>query len=464
MWRYASGARCAAVFLGVLGVGTGGSSLLVGTNAWAAERDVIADVAEQVAPSVVSITTLGTSKASPTNIMPFPFFSPHQGRGGRRMPPARGVASGVIISADGEIITNNHVVEGMDQIRVHLTDGREFEAKVIGTDPPTDLALLRVSAKGLPSLKIGDSGRLRLGETVLAVGNPFGVGQTVTRGIVSAKGRTNIGITDYEDFIQTDAAINPGNSGGALVNTSGELVGINTAILSRSGGTQGIGFAVPTQLMEPIVDQIRKHGKVARGWLGVAIQDVTIELKDALKLPSAKGALVSDVVDKSPASKAGLESGDVIVALNGEEVASASQLRNGVAILGPNVNVKLAILRKGSRKELSLKLGEKKGDILSQSGRDDSLLGGVSLQDLTPDLRRELGLPSRLGAGVLVADVDPTSSAAQSGLAEGDVIVSVNNKKIESVSDFSRLGIDGDKSVLLRVWRRGSFIFIVLRR
>jgi Do/DeqQ family serine protease len=436
----------------------------------------VSDVAEKVAPAVVAITT----EVRPQQM------SMHGRRGGRPAPgempdnpfhfffgpnmpfeipqrPEMGIASGVIISADGFVVTNNHVVHSASEIRAKLSDGREFSAKLIGTDESSDIALIKVDAKDLPYLKLGDSSKIRLGEFVLAIGNPFGVGETVTMGIVSAKGRSNVGIVDYEDFIQTDAAINPGNSGGALVNLQGELVGVNTAILSKSGGFAGIGFAVPSNMVKPIIDQIREHGHVRRGWLGVAIQDLTPELAKGLDIKQTRGVVISDVLENGPAAKAGIQNGDVVVKLNGEPVSNASTLRNLIAMLGPNTTAKLTIDRHGGIKEISVKLEQKKENAESrvEPFEEQGALSGVGLQDLDAQLRQQLGIPNKVSGGVVVTEVDPSSRAARSGLREGDVIVTVNGKAVRSTSDLRAMGIDKGKA-LLRVWRGGSFLFLVL--
>jgi serine protease Do len=272
----------------------------------------------------------------------------------------RGGGSGVIVSSDGVVLTNNHVVEQADEIRVLLHDGREVEAKVIGTDPGTDLAVLRLEGKpgGLKPLAIGDSTKMRLGDAVLAIGNPFGVGQTVTMGIVSAMGRSRLGIVDYEDFIQTDAAINPGNSGGALVNLQGELIGINTAILSRTGGYQGVGLAIPTRLVRPVMASLLKNGKFVRGWMGVGIQQVDDSLAAGLKLPVTRGVLVSEVEPGSPAARAGVRRGDVIVTLGGKPMESSPEFRNTIATLGPGAAAELELYRDGKKMPLRVPLGK----------------------------------------------------------------------------------------------------------
>jgi serine protease Do len=430
----------------------------------------VSDVAERVSPAVVSISTEVQHARSQRGI-------PNLGRGipdfrfffgpGMQEPTPRGrevgAASGVIISQDGFIVTNNHVVKDATEVRVKLNDGRELKAKVVGADASSDLALVKIDASGLPFLRMGDSAALRLGEIVLAIGNPFNVGQTVTMGIVSAKGRSNMGIVDYEDFIQTDAAINPGNSGGALVNLHGDLVGINTAILSRTGAGNGVGFAVPSNMVKPIIDQIRKSGHVSRGWIGVAIQDLTPELAKGLDIKREKGVVISDVLESGPAARAGVQSGDVVTQLNGQSVTSMTQLRNEIAMLAPGSEAHLMIDRRGSTKEVTVRLDQKKdnGEAQISSGEEQGPLSGVGLQDLSPELRRQLELPAKVTSGIVVTEVDPSSSAARSGLREGDVIVTVNKKQVGSTTELRSMGIDKGRA-LLRVWRGGSFLFIVL--
>ena len=421
---------------------------------------MVSDVAEKVTPAVVNITTRKARTSIPRNGNPF-----HEFFGPRRRMPQMGAGSGVVISANGDIVTNNHVVDGADEITVTFSDRREFEAKLVGSDEASDLAFLKIEARKLPYLRFGDSKGLRLGEFVLAVGNPFGVGQTVTMGIVSAKGRANMGIVEYEDFIQTDASINPGNSGGALVNLRGELVGINTAILSRSGGAQGIGFAVPANMVIPIRDQIMKDGRVRRGWLGVAIQDLTPALAKSLSLNNIKGVLVSDVMKGGPAARGNLEPRDVIIQLDGNPTRTSAELRNRVALTRPGSRVKLSVVRDGRSKELTVTLAEKKDDNARASGRSESedLAAGLAVQELDGRLRRQLRIPSRI-QGVVVVDVASGSPAARAGLQQGDVIVAVDRKPINSVEDLERaLPADG-KDAFLRVFKRGMYQFLVLKR
>ncbi len=323
----------------------------------------IADVAAQVVPSVVNIfSTVGGPAAGSRGMPPdHPFFRRYFGQPSEpRQRQQQSLGSGVIVSEDGVILTNNHVIEKASKIRVVLADRREYSAEIAGSDPQTDLAVLKLelgAGDRVPALPLGDSGRLRLGDIVLAVGNPFGLGQTVTMGIVSAVGRANVGIADYEDFIQTDAAINPGNSGGALVDMEGHLVGVNTAILSRTGGYQGIGFAVPTKMIEPIMQSLLERGRVERGWLGVIIQDLTTEDAARLGINGERGALIAQVGRGTPAEAAGLEAGDVVSHLDGAAVESSAQLRNAVAMKGADKSVVLGLLRNGKRREVSVKLG-----------------------------------------------------------------------------------------------------------
>ncbi len=353
----------------------------------------IADIAEKAAPSVVNVASSRTVKTdaehSPFFEDPFfrHFFGPGGGEPREQRQVEHGLGSGVVVSSDGIVLTNNHVVDGADEIRVTTADKREFPAKVIGTDAKSDVAVLRLSGdvKSLHPIEIGDSSRLRLGDVVLAIGNPFGVGQTITMGIVSAKGRANVGIAAYEDFIQTDAAINPGNSGGALVDMEGKLIGINTAILSRTGGNMGIGFAIPSNMAQPIMKALIEHGKVVRGWLGVGIQDIDQDLASAMKLSSLQGILISEVMPGGPASKASMKSGDVVLAFNGEPVNSTGEFRNAVAAAGAGATAKLDVVRDGKPIGVTATLGElpeKGGNVASaDQSAPTGALDGLTLQD-----------------------------------------------------------------------------------
>jgi serine protease Do len=371
--------------------------------------------------------------------------------------PRRSLGSGVIVDTGGFILTNNHVVEQADEIEVQLSaDERRFPAKVIGTDPETDLAVIQIDTdEELPSVPLGDSDKMVVGEWVLAVGNPFGFGHTVTAGIVSAKGRTLQG--PYQDFIQTDAAINPGNSGGPLVNMRGEVVGINSNIISASGGSMGIGFAIPSNLTRKIYDQLVEHGSVTRGWLGVSIQNLTPELARGFKLEGQKGAVVNEVLgDDSPAAKGGLEAGDVIVTLNGEKVESSNRLVQMVADVRPGESVEVTFYRDGELRTARIEAGTRASALAAQQQGGQQSEGGrlgVSAQDLTPQLASQLGTSTR--SGVVLVGVDPGGPAADAGLRRGDIILEANRKKVGDLDDLERaIGeVPSGGALLLRVER-----------
>lgn len=398
------------------------------------------------------------------------FFGGDQGGGWQapRQQRERGLGSGVIISPDGYILTNNHVVDGANDVEVTLPDRRQFKARVIGTDKRTDVALIKIDATNLPAITIANSSKLQVGDVVLAIGNPYGVGQTVTMGIVSAVGRSNLGIEDYEDFIQTDAPINPGNSGGALVNDRGELVGINTAILAQeSGGNQGIGFAVPINLARQVMEQIETHGHVTRSYLGVTVQEVTPAIAKDLGLNGIEGALVSDVSPNSPAQRAGIETGDVILAINGSPVAEENQLRMQVSMMNPDQNVRLKIFRNGETREVTVRLAEMPGEQLAKAGAEnengaDTSLQGVSVQDLDAQTARQLRIPAGT-KGVVVTNVDPSSPAAAAGLQEGDVIQQVNRRPVTNADEFdSAVKHSNNGQSLLLVNRQGNKMFLAV--
>jgi serine protease Do len=380
------------------------------------------------------------------------------------------LGSGVIVSPDGYIVTNNHVIAKADEIKVFLNDKREFTGKVVGTDPKTDIAVVKINARNLPTIPWGDSDKLEVGEYVLAIGNPFGLNQTVTQGIVSAVGRANVGIADYEDFIQTDAAINPGNSGGALVNARGQLIGINTAIFSRSGGYMGIGFAVPSDMARSVMDSLVKNGKVIRGWLGVSIQEVTPDLAKQFGIKEARGALVSEVIPDSPAAAAGLKSGDIITAFDGKPVDSPSLLRNVVAEVPVGTTVKIEVLRDKKTVTLKAKIAEQPKDMDQPEGEtaqgegEDTALSGVEVQNLTPDIANQLGLHPGV-TGVVITGVDEGSAAEDAGLQEGDVITEINRHAVRNIGDFTRLSkkLSNKDSALLFIIRHGQKLFIAIQ-
>lgn len=440
------------------------------------------DIAKATTPAVVNISTSWTAKGNTGGAFgPFmddPFFRKFFGDKffrefeNPRERRQKSLGSGVIVDPTGYIITNNHVVEGADRIHVLLSDQREFEAKLIGTDPKTDLAVIKIEAGNLPIIPWGNSDNLQVGEYVLAIGNPFGLNQTVTMGIVSAVGRANMGIAEYEDFIQTDAAINPGNSGGALVNTRGELVGINTAIFSQSGGYMGVGFAVPSGMANLIMESLIQEGRVIRGWLGVSIQDITSELSKEFKLSEMRGALVSDVMEQSPASRGGLRQGDVIISYAGQVINSTIDLRNRVAQTRVGEIVKVRVIRNGKKLELDIDIGEQPSDfskISSVPGRSgeekiSSVLDGIIVRTPTSETARRFGF-SEKQKGVVVLEVTPGSRAEDSGLKVGDLILEINRTPLETLSDYNRLvkRLNKNQSVLFLVNREGRQFYLSLK-
>jgi len=443
----------------------------------------IADVTENSIASVVNIySTKVISSSGGNSAAPFfddPFFKRFFGNNFQQnMPKERreqSLGSGVIVDKEGIILTNNHVVADAKKLKVTLFDGQEFDAEIIGTDPKSDLAVIRLKGdfKKLKPFNFGDSDKLRLGEIVLAIGNPFGLQHTVTMGIVSAKGRSGMGIEEYEDFIQTDAAINPGNSGGALINMSGELVGINTAILSNQGsfqpGNQGVGFAIPSNMAKLIVKQLIDGGKVVRGWLGVGIQDVTHDIADVMNLPSSKGVLISDIYEDTPAEKAGLKAGDIITRVNSKDIDNASQLRNKIAILGADVKVTLAVLRDGSEKNIKVKLGILPEDKqLASLGRESGAgnegeIKALSIAPLNRTNRSNYQIPNDVANGVIVTNIEQDSPAQETGLLPGDVIMEINHKTVDSVDMFIKEYKKSKENVLIYVYRNGRRFFKVLK-
>ena len=432
-----------------------------------------AGVVEQVTPAVVTIRSerrvRNVSQDLPEGLREF-FFGDPFGQGRRRQIPERrqgGLGSGVIVRPDGYILTNHHVVEGAEQVDVELNDGRSFKAKVVGSDQPSDLAVLKIDGTNLHTLALGDSDAVRVGDVVLAVGNPLGVGQTVTMGIVSAKGRaTPTGDGAFEDFIQTDAPINQGNSGGALVSTSGQLIGINSQILTPSGGNIGIGFAIPANMAKNVMTQLIEHGEVRRGKIGVTIQPVTSEIANSLGLPEVRGALVNSVEPASPADKAGVRRGDVITGVNGKSVRNGNDLRNEVAQLMPGTATKLSIIRDGKERTIDLTVAELKTTAAGSEERDGESGNptgfGMTVEPLTRDRARELGIG--VTSGVVVVDVQSGGRAADAGLRPGDVIVEVDRKPVSDAEGLRAALKNGTRPALLLVQRGGTTFFTTLER
>lgn len=422
---------------------------------------------------VVNLHNSKTRKERPAIDGSDPFFERFFGSQGPLQPrKEQSLGSGVIVTADGYILTASHVVEGADEVKVALVSGdQEFEAKVIGTDPPTDIAVLKIDVKKkLAPLVLADDAGLEVGDVVLAIGNPLNVGQTVSMGIVSALERGGFGISGYENFIQTDAAINPGNSGGALVDAAGRLVGINTAIMSRSGGSMGIGFAVPVGMARYVMDQLIQSGKVSRGYLGISIQPLSRDLASAFKLPDeSSGVMVGGVSPEGAASKAGIKEGDVILEVNGKKVSDPRTLQLVVAQTAPGTKVKVRLLRsegensKAEEKEVTATLGTLPGNMISSRGREDApesgaqemdALDGVQVADLDARSRREYSIPNNV-QGALVYEVDPESNAAEAGLRPGDVLLQISRQPVRNAEDAASLSqkLTGDR-ILLQVWSR----------
>lgn len=429
-----------------------------------------AEVARKVSPSVVLIQVERETEAAQISPFGFPFGDgelgpfgddlfkrffgdrfpdmPRFNAPGKRPGKQRfvvGQGSGFVFASNNKllgnktyILTNNHVVEGNDKISVKFLDGREFEAKIKGTDPKSDIAVIEIEASGLPAVTLGDYSQLEVGEWVVAIGNPFGLSHTLTVGVVSAKGRTSLGINDYEDFIQTDAAINPGNSGGPLVNLDGEVIGMNTAIFSRSGGYMGIGFAIPINLVERIANQLIEKGEVVRGYLGIMIQPLTADLAKSFDLKNDKGILIAQVTKNSPADKAGLKAGDVIVSYRGRPVSEVGEFRNQVALAQPGSKVEFDIMRDGKQRTVSVKiekLTDKKLAEQESSQSQSSEKLGITVQTITTDLARQFGV--KAGQGVIVTEVAPESVATMAGISRGSVILEVNRKAVNTAAEFN---------------------------
>jgi serine protease Do len=432
-------------------------------------NQAMVEVVAAVKPSVVNISSTKTIK-QPGMHSPFsndPFFKRffNDKFNFFEMPreyKQSGLGSGVIVDKDGYILTNNHVVKDADEIKVKLSDEREFNGKVIGVDPKTDLAVIKIDSNHLPVIELGDSDKLQVGETIIAIGNSFGLSHTVTSGIVSATGRANVGIADYEDFIQTDAAINPGNSGGALVNIRGELIGINTAIFSTTGGYQGIGFAIPSNMAKVVMESLIKKGKVVRGWLGVTIQPLTPDLIKQFNLGDKNGVLIGDVVEDSPAEKAGIERGDVIVEFDGKKVEDVTNLRNMVANTLPNKEVMITIIRDRKPKTVNVKITEMPAEIQTLSKTFDNRLKGIHVQGLTPEIKKNLNVPKRI-TGVVITDIED-GSPAQDVLMNGDIIMGINKKDIHNIKDYESVAssINSNENVLLLVYRQNSALYVTL--
>jgi serine protease Do len=454
------------------------------------------EIVKKVTPAVVNIAVTGEGREGRREgrrpLPPGPFGGPPGGGPPGEEPPGaepplpppipgppgrpdQSAGSGVIIDPNGHIVTNNHVVDNASQITVTLSDKREFPAKVVGTDPKTDLAVIKIEAKNLPSLKWADYEKLQVGDLVLAVGSPFGLSSTVTLGIISALGRGNVGIADYEDFIQTDAAINPGNSGGALVNMNGELIGINTAIFSRTGGSEGVGFAIPASIAVDIVDSLLKNGKVVRGWMGVAIQEVSPALAKSFKIPeNQRGVLISDVNENGPSHAAGLKRGDVIVGFDNKDIQNVSQLRNMVARTLVGRDAKVRVLRDGKEETFTVKIAERPSDEMlarrepgappGESAKPpDNVLAALRVQPLDAATLSQMNLPAKT-TGVLVNHVEAGSSAEAAGIQRGDVIQEVNHETVKTLEDFQKASakIKKEDMAVLLLSRQGNNLFVAV--
>jgi len=438
-----------------------------------------APIVEKIAPSVV---TVFTSQTVARGLTSFPFgddtlrqFFGGQSPQRQGKQTLQGLGSGVIVSPDGFILTANHVVSGAEEIMVGLgTELRKYKAKKVGTDPGTDVALLKIEEKNLPAIAFANSEKARAGDIVLAIGNPFGLRQTVTMGIISAVGRGGIGIVDYENFIQTDAAINMGNSGGALVDTAGHLLGINTAIFSRSGGNQGVGFAIPANLARDVMQSLREKGRVVRGYIGASVQTLTPELAEAMKLKGEpSGALVGEVTPKSPSEKAGMKTGDVITSVNGKKLGDARELRLMIGSMPPGTKIQIEVNREGQSKIINVELAEMPAGAAEQDTEASpeenaqperaTVFGGVAVADVTDEIRNALNLSKDI-KGAVIAEIDADSPAAKAGLREGDGIQEVNKQSVKNAKDLVAISkrLKPDEKILIRVWSQGRSSFVAL--
>ncbi len=439
-------------------------------SAQAGERTAVQDLQAQIKATAAKVTPAIVNIASTVTVrdqafgdegLPFGLF--------QEPSPQRqyGQGSGVIVSADGQIITNSHVVGDAATVDVLLADRRQFKGKVVATDPKTDVAVVKIDATGLPAVQWGDSGSLSVGDFVLAVGNPLGLNQTVTFGIVSAVGRADVGVADYEDFIQTDAPINPGNSGGALVNVKGELIGINTAIASPTGGSIGVGFAIPSNMARAAMQSLVKTGRVVRGFLGATMQDITPPLSKLFKLPDVKGALITDVFAQSAAEKAGLKRGDVVVRFDGKDVLDSGRLRNRIAVAPIGSKHKLDVIRAGKSIQLDLTVQEAPRERgrrlpLAKDGKGEHPLDGVTFEEITPELGRQLGMGSI--TGVVVSSVAEGSLAEGAGLMTGDLVIEVNQQPVKDLASFQKIvgAVKPTELTLLLVNRQSSYLYVPL--
>jgi serine protease Do len=442
-------------------------------------KNGFASVLAPALPAVVNIHSSKVVKPKNQGDMPFfndPFFRQFFGNNGGQFGqpgPQReeSLGSGVILNSDGIILTNNHVVDGASDIKVTLSDKREFSAKVIGADKASDIAVLKIDATGLPVLPLGDSSKLKVGDIVFAIGEPFGLQGTATQGIVSATGRGNQGIEQIGDFIQTDASINPGNSGGALIDLHGDLVGINTAIETGGGEANiGIGFAIPINYAHSIMDQIVAHGKVIRGYLGVIIGDVTPQLAKQFSYNGTNGALIEDVQSDTPGARAGLKRGDIITALNGRPVTGSNDLQLAISSMAPGTTVKLSIWRDGKTVEAPVTLGTRPQNLGQNSNNNNQqgqqgpgVMKGVQVENVTPSIAGQLNLPADT-RGVVVDSVDPSSNAAAAGIQQGDVIQEVDHKPVSNVQQYQQaLSAAGNQAVLLLINHQGVTSYVVVQ-